>query len=440
MIQNNHSPVETYNENRELIEDIDKKSVSIIFVNHLHIDHIGLIPALVKYNKDVRIIIPQYSSAIMKEMLLDSAYIMQRDCETMSLKTNKHYEPFFNVDDVEATMNCVEEYASNQLFTIEEGLEIRYVPSGHIFAAQQLELFFKTGAHVSKVLYTSDLGNTLIEDSKIFVDKFNPVSNANIVIGECTYSDRKRIMKKKDFDKDKEKIHSVIEQFCIDNKARVLIPTFSLDRTEYILWLLYEMFGQDEDFKIPIVIDSPLAIRLIDCYSNVLQGEAKENFNKMMAWNNIQKVVTPEDSKSAVADNKPKVIISASGMLTAGRSVKWTQSILPNPNDCFLFMGYCGVGTLGRTICDGSEKKTININGKPCKNKATLVNLKSFSSHMQRNELINYYKSINCEKVYLVHGDKDTKLDFKEDLEKEISNMSKSTRVIAVNRSTKINL
>ena len=115
-------------------------------------------------------------------------------------------------------------------------------------------------------------------------------------------------------------------------------------------------------------------------------------------------------------------------------------SILPNENDLILFIGYAGEDTLAWKIKHEKEQKTININGKPYKNKAQIIDLLSFSSHMQRNELINYYKSINCDKIYLVHSNNNSKLDFKEDLSKAISDNLKSTRVIAVNRGTKINI
>ena len=159
----------------------------------------------------------------------------------------------------------------------------------------------------------------------------------------------------------------------------------------------------------------------------------------MMSWKNVQRIIQPENSKAAIADKGAKIILSSSGMLTAGRSIKWSQSILPRESDCILFMGYSGEDTLAWKIKHGKDNKTININGKPFKNKAQIYDLKSFSSHMQRQDMINYYKSINCEKIYLVHGDSN-KIEFKHDLEDAISNCLKSTKVVAVNSGTKISL
>ena len=233
---------------------------------------------------------------------------------------------------------------------------------------------------------------------------------------------------------------TVIEQFCIDRKNRVLIPTFSLDRMPFILWELYQLFGKDETFTVPVLVDSPLANRLLDCYSSILDGEIKEKFNEMMSWKNIRRIITPEDSKAAISDKSAKIICASSGMLTAGRSVKWTQSILPNENDCILFVGYAGEETLAGKIKNGSSQKTININGKPYKNKAQLVDLHSYSSHIQREDMIKYYKSFNCEKIILCHGDELAKKELKEDLEKALADCCKSTRVVIVNKGTKISL
>ena len=183
-------------------------------------------------------------------------------------------------------------------------------------------------------------------------------------------------------------------------------------------------------------------MRTKDCISifwSILEGEAKEKFDEMMSWGNIKRIITPEDSKAAIADKGAKVICSSSGMLTAGRSIKWVQNILPHEDDLIMFIGYAGADTLAYKIKHEKEQKTININGKPCKNKAQILDIQSLSSHMQRKDLINYYKGINCDRIYLVHSDK-SKIEFKQDLEQGISDCLKSTRVIAVNRGTKISI
>lgn len=440
MIQGKHTVLENYHANMKYIQKIKPQEVEYIIIGHLHADHIGMIPTLYARGKcNAKIIVPKGSTSILKEMWLDSSYINCRDIEVLNLKNDRNYEPFYTEDIVYKTLEYVEEINSDKIETLSDELAIRYTDAGHILLSKQCEVYINGGSHTRKILFSSDLGNIATQDSRVFVEKFKPVSSANIAIMECTYCAKDRQCTKDTYKKDIEKIKAVIDQYCVDNNSRVLIPSFSLDRTPYILWILYSLFGKDENYNVPILVDSPLANRLLDCYSSILDGKSKEQFDEMMSWKNIHRIIQPEDSKAAIASSGAKVILSSSGMLTAGRSIKWTQNILPHAEDCILFMGYTGEDTLGYKIKHEKDNKTININGKPYKNKAQIVDLKSFSSHMQRQDMINYYKTLNCEKIYLVHSDSN-KIEFKHDLEDAISDCLKSTKVVAVNSGTKISL
>lgn len=441
MIQDNSTILENYKANSAILNKIKSKSIEMVIVGHLHCDHIALIPMLfARGNTQARIIVPKNSISILREMWYDCCYINQRDVETLNRRDDKSYTPLYTENEVEQALSHIEEIEVGNIISLDDNVSIRYTPAGHILCSCQTEVFINGGSHTRKILFTSDLGNTMIEDRKIFVEPFQKVNSANIVLGECTYGRRKGSMSKKDIELDRLKMKTVINQYCVDGHHRVLIPTFSLDRMPFIIWELYQIFGKDENFKIPILVDSPLANRLLDCYSSILEGDKKEKFDEMMSWKNIQRIITPEDSKAAIGDSSPKVILASSGMLTAGRSLRWVQNILPKQEDCILFVGYAGGDTLAGKIKNCREQKTININGKPFKNKCQIVDLHSYSSHMQRKDLLNYYKGINTEKIYLVHGDTQARLEFKEDLEKEFEKCLKSTRVVIVNKGTKIKL
>jgi metallo-beta-lactamase family protein len=439
LIQDGHTVLANYKENKHQLEKIKPKNIDYIIIGHCHIDHIGLIPALYSMGCKAKIIMPERSSFIFYEMLLDCAYINARDVETLMRKSDRIINPLYTIKDVEITMTYIKEIQANEIFKIEEGISIRYIPSGHVISGYQAELFFEKDGHTKKVFFTSDIGNPLTEEYHIFANHFEKVLKSNIVIAESTYSSRLRGMVKKDLYTDLEKMKSVVTQYCIDSKHRVLIPSFSFDRTPFILWDLYTLF-KDSEAEFKVVIDSPLANRLLDGCVNCIDDSVKDKYIEMMSWDRLVRITDPEDSKAAVQDKSPKVILSASGMLTAGRSVKWVQNILQNPNDCIMFVGYAGADTLAYKIKNGSSKKSITINGVSCRNRCQIIDLKSFSSHMQRQQLIDYYKQMNCEKIYLVHGDKEDKLTLKEDLEKELSECGKTTRIIAVNKSTKITL
>ena len=441
MVQDNSTILGNYRDNCAIMNKLKPKKVEMVVIGHNHCDHIGLIPMLfARGNEDVKIITPKDTTCILREMWSDTAYINERDAESLNRKDEKSYTPLYTQVEVEKALKNVVEIEVGDIVNIDENVSIRYTPAGHILRSCQTELYINGGSHTRKIYFSSDLGNKMIEDRKVFVEKFQPITSSNISIVESTYGRRKGSMSKKDIELDKQKMKTVIEQYCVDNNNRVLIPTFSLDRMPFILWELYQLFGKDESFTVPVLVDSPLSNRLLDCYSSILEGEAKEKFDEMMSWKNIRRIITPEASKAAISDKGAKIICASSGMLCAGRSVKWVQSILPNENDCILFVGFAGEDTLAGRIKHGSSQKTININGKPYKNKCNLVDLHSYSSHIQRKDMINYYKSINCEKIYLVHGDMQAKLELKEDLEKALADCCKSTRVIIVNKGTKISL
>ena len=441
MVQDNSTILGNYKDNCAILNRIKPKKIEMVILGHNHCDHIGLVPMLfARGNTDVKIITPKDTTCILREMWSDTAFINERDAEALNRKGDKCYTPLYTQVEVEMALKNVVEIEIGNIVDIDENVSIRYTPAGHILRSCQTELYINGDSHTRKILFTSDLANKMIEDRKVFVEKFQPVTSANIVIGESTYGKRKGSMKKKDIELDRQKMKTVIEQFCIENKHRVLIPTFSLDRMPFIIWELYQLFGKDESFTVPVLIDSPLANRLLDCYSSILDGEVKNKFDEMMSWKNIRRIITPEDSKASISDKSAKIICASSGMLCAGRSVKWIQNILPNENDCCLFVGYAGIDTLAGKIKHGTGQKTININGKPYKNKCCLVDLHSYSSHMQHDDLVKYYKSINCEKVYLVHGDEQARIELKEDLEKALGDCCKSTRVVIVNKGTKISL
>ena len=442
-IQEGHTTLSNYKLNREQISKIKAKDVDMIIGGHfMHYDHGGNIPALVKQNQNIRIITCKNTTGILKEMWLDSANITIRDCETLSTQyPDKVFTPLYDIYDVEKSVSLVEEYGVGEIYELDENVSIRYTYSGHIFGAVQCELFIKIKNHVTKLLFTSDLGNQKIQDLKPFVQPFEPVLTSQYVFGECTYGSREnKQITKKIIEKDLEKIKSVIEQFCCDYKRRVLMPVFSLDKCPVILWIIYQMFKDDKNFDTKVLVDSPLTNRLLDRYSEVLEGEAKEKFDEMLSWKNLKRIITPEDSKYAMEKMTNILILSSGGMLQSGRSVRWAKELLPHSNDCLILSGYCGENTLGYKIKNCSDQKTISINGTQVKNKAQVINIRSLSGHCQRDDLLKYYSSIHADKIYLIHGEMDGKIEFAQDLKKEIANKSMTTGVCVVNKGTTITL
>ena len=198
------------------------------------------------------------------------------------------------------------------------------------------------------------------------------------------------------------------------------------------------MFKDDKDFNIPVVVDSPLAVALLDCFQKNLTGEWLEIFNQMMSWKNLKIIREVEESMACVEDSSPKIICSSSGMLTQGRSILYLKKILPRSNCSILTVGYMAEGGIGWKIKNCPSQKTITIDSKAYVNRCDIKCLDSFSSHMQYEELMNLYVNLannGCEIIWLVHGDKG-KIQFKEELENRIRKILKTTKVVATNRDT----
>lgn len=408
------------------------KDIDYIFINHVHADHCCRVCKVIKEGFNGKVITTSITAKLMKPMLTDSANIIKSDAEYISRKRKKSVVSYYTVENVDETLNVTYEYDYGEIYKLDDEISFKFLKNSHLIGASQLELYIKKrNGHIVKILYTSDLGSSIIKNH--YVDDLEYCSKSNIVISECTYGKRE---KDRNYNrkKDLEKLNSVINQVCKVNKGRILIPVFSLGRSHQILTDLYLMYGENENFDIPIIVDSPLIWKLTKLQQEIFTGENKELFKKVCNWKNVRFITDYNESKLCVLDKSPKIVLSSSGFLIKGRSINYLKEYISNSNDHILSVGYAPDYSIAGKIKNG--QKYISIDGKSYKNRCGLTILNSYSSHIQRTELLNYLKTINCEKIYLVHGDMDGKLEFKEDLEKELSKMNKTTKVVATNSAT----
>lgn len=435
LFQSNNVKKDYENNMRKL--DFKPKDIDYIFWGHSHIDHIGLTPRLYGEGCEAKIIAVKNTYDITRALLKDSAFIMSRDIQALGRRYKKSYAPIYDNDDVTKCLDSIVQYDYDEIHELDDEISFQFVSSGHIIQSAQIVLWIKQGNNTRKILYTSDLGNISVD--KHYIRKFEAITNANLVIAESTYSRNDRSITQKDKLKDLEKIKTVVNQYCIERHGRVLIPIFSLDRTQNVLTLLYEIFGKDKNFQIPVILDSPLSCKMTEIYGRILEDEYEQQlFGRVMAWENLKLVKESDESKLIVEDKSPKIVLSASGMMTAGRSRHYTKSILPDLNSAILFVGFATEGSLAGKIKNSNKQKTICIDSKDYKNRCGIVDLKSFTSHMQYDDMLEYYSNINCEKIALVHGEFSDKCNFAKKLQEVISDKNKTSKVIAVNRSTTI--
>lgn len=406
-----------------------------VFVCHCHSDHLSLTPRLYKEGCNAPLIMPSHSKVIAKEMLLDTAKIFQKDSEYLTRYLKKNYPPIYTNEDVYKTLDYIQEYERNEKYKLNEQVEFQFVNSGHIINSCQLILWIKNQGSIKKIVITSDLGNRSIE--QYYIESFEPVQSANLIIGESTYCNAKRSVKTKDREKDLEKMKAAVYTTCIDMKGSLLIPAFSLQRFQVLLTHLYDIFKDDD--KCPkIYAASPLACKISKLFETELLHEEQINkWKEVENWDKIEFIKDFDVLDSKLREDKPCIYIASAGMLNAGYAVYIAQKLLPRSKNMILFCGYMAENSLGAKI-KSKKTKTVTIEGDSIHARCNVMSLNSFSSHMMHDDLLWYYSSFNFDKIALVHGNFDDKIKFSHELQEEISKKNKSGKVVCVNKSTEI--
>lgn len=430
LFQSCGSTLEDYKINNKHF-DFKPKNIDYIFLAHNHADHVGLVPKLYQNGCKAQIIAPERTKPIAEILLKDSARIMDGDAKELSEKFKRDYLPIYTDSDVDQCLKYYTEYSIGEIIQLDEYVKFKFVPSGHILNSAQLELWITEGNVTKKIGYTSDLGNVHVK--KYYTNTFEPIKKCDVLIGETTYARESRVANQKMRNKDLEKLDAVIRQTCIDDHSRVLIPVFANDRCQNMLTYIYDIFGEDEDFDIPVLVDSPMAMRICDTYTELLRGKDLEKWKKVIAWKNVRFVKDAIESREWRESNQPVVVLASSGMMVRGRSTGWAHSMLPRVNDRIIFCGFAAENSLASIIKEGKQK-TVTISGGRVKNKCQVTDLHSFSSHMQKDSLLKTYGATECEKIVLIHGEMNGKLEFAQELQEEISKNDNTSKVIVANK------
>lgn len=406
------------------------EEIDFLFVAHPHIDHCGLIPRLVKEGFYGKIIATEKTAKVMKPLLLNSCYIIEDEARVLSKRYNREYKPLYTEEDVYKTFDLIYEYGNyNEIIKLNDTISFQWLKNAHCIGAAQLQLILSNEKKTKKILYTSDIGaletkNHYLENTEI------PTMFNDVVIMESTYGSSARINgKTRAFDI---KHLRVAIETVIERKGSVILPCFSFSRTQELLTTLYDIFGNDDNFNVPIIIDSKLSCEICDLYNELLNGDDLEYWNKVYTWKNVKFISEKNDSQTCLSDNTPKIIISSSGFCTNGRIVKYLQKYLKDVNSMIIFPGYIGDNSsyLSYRIKNYRDHKDIKINKEQIPNKADCITLSTFSSHAGHNDLIKYGSSLLTNKLILVHGSEESKLCLVDKLKEAISKNNKTYKVI----------
>lgn len=396
---------------------VDPSSIDAIVLTHAHLDHSGYLPLLVKQGFSGSIFCTEYTAKLASVILQDSARIQVEDAKFARKKGySRHKDPqaLYDEEDALQTIELFKVCNFNQPIKINNSSTVQFFHSGHILGSA----FVTLEVSEKKFLFTGDLGRPT-HPVLVSPDKF-PDVQFDVVVTESTYGDR---VHKKPTDE----VARVINE-TIDRQGIVLIPAFAVDRTEVLLIELRELMESGQIPRVPIFVDSPMALTALDFYREALNaGRSEIRSDVVQHWRGrdpfdpgtLEERRSVEDSKSLNSQKTPCIIVSASGMATGGRVVHHLARLLPDAKNTVLLVGYQAQGTRGRQLENG--EKRIRIFGEDVPVRAQIENADIFSVHADGDELIDWLRSANKPKqVFVVHGEIETADIFAKRLNSEL--------------------
>lgn len=396
--------------------EFDPATLDVVILSHAHIDHSGRLPKLVNDGFKGQIICTHATRDLCAIMLLDSAYIQERDADYENRRAYRKgkpkVEPLYKVEDIPNAMRHFIAIDYDKPFKIREDIELRFLDAGHILGSATVN-FTVDVPHRGKVNigFTGDIGRPM----RPILNDPVPMIPADYLISESTYGGRFHDHALHE----SERLLEIIKKTCLDNKGKLIIPSFSVGRTQEIVYILDKLESAGRLPKIPVYVDSPLAVNATEvfrahpeCFDADLHRYLLHDPNPF-GFNGLTYIRKVEESKRLNNSKEPAIIISASGMAQAGRIKHHLYNNIENPKNTVLMVGYCAPQTIGGRLRAG--KKTIRMFGEEKMVKARVEIMDSFSAHGDHNEMLAFLDNQDrnkLKKMFLVHGDIERQKEF----------------------------
>ena len=396
----------------------DPETIEAVVLSHAHIDHCGRIPLLVKRGFTGDIYCTDATADLLQVMLLDSAYIHEKDAEWQTKKNARTgkpaVEPLYTVQDAERSLKLVKPILYDQLVELNDQMKIVFNDAGHILGSAITEIWVTENDQTSKIVFSGDLGVTnrpILRDPK-------KIKKADYLIMESTYGGRLHPENSTSIDR---LIHIIIA--TVKRGGSVIIPAFAVGRTQELIYelnMFYEHHPEYQDVlgDLNVYIDSPMATTATEVFrknAQVFDEETKElilSGDNPLDFKNLIFTRSTAESQALNMNRTPKIIISASGMCEAGRIRHHLKHNLWDPKNSIVFVGYQAEGTLERALIDGV--KEVKLFGETVIVAAEIHNLEGFSGHADQNGLLDWLGGFQKipKQIFLVHGEEQSKIDF----------------------------
>lgn len=385
------------------------ESIDHVILSHAHLDHIGMLTLLVKRGFTGVIWATPATRDMVELMLLDAADIEVHDAafrHKHHLGSPDERLPLFTPEDVPAVLERIQTIPyinhSNSWHVLDEGLALKFYDAGHILGSAVTVLQIKKDGLMQHLAYTGDLGQPNLP---ILRDPQVPTEEVETLLLESTYGARKHM----GIDQAIDELAQYINKVC-ERGGKMIVPAFALGRIQGLVYVLHDLVDTGRIPRFPIYVDSPLATRITDVFRKYPEDydQAAAEFlakgDTPLAFSNLTYTQTVEESKALNDLSGPCMIISSSGMMTAGRVVHHLRNSISDSRNAILITGFQAHGTLGRRLLEGENR--VEILGDRLTVRAEIAVFNEFSAHADASQLIEYAKGIQgLKRIFLVHGE-----------------------------------
>lgn len=388
---------------------VEPSSIDAVFLTHAHLDHCGLLPKLVREGFAGRIYCTGATAEIARIILLDSAHIQEEDAEHKRRRHERERRkgpypevPLYTTQDAEGVFPLFSPVKYRQTVKISEGVEATLCDAGHVLGSSMILIDVSRDGEKRTVLFSGDIGRP---DRPIVRDPNIP-ERADYVVIESTYGDRVH----KETGDAKKQMAEVINS-TKQAGGNIVVPSFALERSQEILFYLSELLSEDAIPPLTVFLDSPMAAKITEVFKHHPEmydeemTESLRNLQRPFSFPGLRFTASTEESKAINHIGETVLVIAGSGMCTGGRVKHHLVNNITRPENTIMFVGYQAVGTLGRSIVDGA--KEVRILGKKRPVRARVVQIRGFSAHADRSELLSWLRKIKepPRGVFVVHGE-----------------------------------